>query len=326
MVRKMINRVPAWVLNVFGLAFGLYHAALGVIYIEANEQPSLVAAAVFSYIFALVPTIWVIGSRKLPLVFSWLNLLLAIVIPIAVNSTLDSKHLQDYSTWYVLGIGTLLGATAVRGRRSFAWLGFLALVIEIFIWGGIQGLAASGLPGVLSLVVAGHAISVGVERAIAQTKLLNERASSLAAETAAVESAGQLRSRLVGLTLRTALPTLELIASNGGKLTAEQRFAATLLEAGLRDEIRGPALLNDSIRASIRKARVRGVEVLVLDEGGLDGIDAQARVEILGKVAEAVDRVHEGRLTLRAPRGEEWRVTVAAVRPGENRPDLWLKL
>lgn len=321
-----MTKFPSWALNVCGLAFGLYHAVLGLVYIESNDQQNLVAAALFAYIFALIPSIWVIGSRRLPTVFAWVNLAVSILIPVAVNSTLDPKDLQDYSTWYVLGVGTLLGATAVRGRRTFAWLGFLALVTEIFIWGGLQGLLSSGLPGVLSLVVAGHAISIGVERAIKQANELNERALSLASETAAAEAASQLRSDLLGATLRTALPTLQTVVQNGGHLTDQEQGDARQLEAALRDEIRGTALLNASVRAAVSAARGRGVDVLMLDEGGLDGVAKPKIDSLLARVADAIDTVQGGRLTVRSPKGEEWNITIAAVRPGESRPDLWLKL
>jgi hypothetical protein len=135
-----------------------------------------------------------------------------------------------------------------------------------------------------------------------------------------------VRSSLLEKTLRTALPALNLIAALGGNLNESQKAEALLLEAGLRDEIRGEALLNDAMREAIKAARQRGAEVLVLDEGGLDGLDDAARNELLGRVAASIAGICSGRLTIRAPRGEDWRITVVAVRPGTAEPDLWLKL
>jgi hypothetical protein len=254
------------------------------------------------------------------------NLLVCAAIPIAINSQLDPAHLGDYATWYVLGVGTILGGTAVRGRRGFAWLGLLILVIEIAAWGGIGSLGSTGLPGVLSLIVTGHAVSIGVERAVKAARELNLRAAATAAETAAVEAAGEVRSRLMEQTLNRAIPALNLIAALGGQLNEKQKREARLLEAGLRDEIRGATLLNDQMRSAIMAARERGVEVLVLDEGGLDELSEADKREVLDKVAKSFEGVSEGRLTIRAPKGEEWRITVAAIRPGTSAPDLWLKV
>jgi hypothetical protein len=318
-------RVPTWLLSFFGLIFGLYHAVLGIIWINHNDRAEIVIAALLAYVAILIATIWVGESRAMPLWAAWLGLIVCALIPIAINSQLDASHLGDYATWYVLGVGTILGGLAVRGRRVLAWVGLAVLVLEIAAWGGVGSLASTGLPGVVSLIVTGHAVSLGVERAVKSAQELNRLAAVSAAETAAVEAAGAVRSKLLDKTLRTALPALNLIAALGGNLTDSQKSEALLLEAALRDEIRGEALLNDAMRAAIKAARERGVEVLVLDEGGLDGLEPEEREQLLNRASASFANVSAGRLTVRSPRGEDWRVTVAAVRPGTAAPDLWLK-
>ena len=318
-------RVPTWILSFFGLLFGLFHAVLGVIWIRENDRPEIVTVSLIAYLLILVPTIAVGSSRAMPRWLALINLVVCAAIPIAINSQLDPSHLGDYATWYVLGVGTILGGTAVRGRRGFAWIGLLVLVAEIAAWGGVGSLASTGLPGVLSLLVTGHAVSVGVERAVKAARELNDKAAETAAETAAVEAAGEVRSQLMEQTLSRAIPALNLIAALGGKLNENQKREARLLEAGLRDEIRGATLLNAQMRNAIMVARQRGVEVLVLDEGGIDDLTEVERISVLGKVANSIEAVTEGRLTIRAPKGEDWRITVAAIRPGTAAPDLWLK-
>jgi hypothetical protein len=317
--------VPTWILSFFGLLFGLFHAVLGVIWIRENDRPEIVTISLIAYLLILVPTIAVGSSRAMPRWLALINLVVCAAIPIAINSQLDPSHLGDYATWYVLGVGTILGGTAVRGRRGFAWIGLLVLVAEIAAWGGVGSLASTGLPGVLSLLVTGHAVSVGVERAVKAARELNDKAAETAAETAAVEAAGEVRSQLMEQTLSRAIPALNLIAALGGKLNENQKREARLLEAGLRDEIRGATLLNAQMRNAIMAARQRGVEVLVLDEGGIDDLTEVERISVLGKVANSIEAVTEGRLTIRAPKGEDWRITVAAIRPGTAAPDLWLK-
>lgn len=319
-------RVPTWLLSFFGLLFGLYHAVLGFIWLNKNDRPDIVLVALIAYVAVLIPMVTVGKSRSMPKAMSVVNLLVCAAIPLAIQTQLDASHLTDYATWYVLGVGTILGGTAVRGRRSIAWLGLIILVGEIAAWGGVSSLGSTGLPGVLSLIVTGHAVSVGVERAVKAAHELNQIAAETAAETAAVEAAGEVRSSLLEKTLRSALPALNLIAALGGDLNDAQKRESLLLEAGLRDEIRGEALLNDHMRQAIKAARERGLEVLVLDEGGLDGLTDDQREELLAKAASAFKDVQSGRLTIRAPRNESWRITVAAVRPGTAAPDLWVKL
>ena len=319
-------RVPTWLLSFFGLVFGLFHAVLGVLWIGENEHPAIVIIALVAYVLILLASISVGESRAIPQWLALTNLLVCAVIPLAINSQLDPTHLGDYATWYVLGVGTILGATAVRGRRRIAWLGLVVLIVEIAAWGGIESLASTGLPGVLSLMVTGHAVSLGVERAVTTARELNAKALETAAASAALEAAGQVRSQLAEQTLKTAMPALNLIAALGGRLNADQKREALLLEASLRDEIRGATLLNESMRAGIKAARQRRVEVLVLDEGGLDDLTAIEREEILDRAANAFSSVTEGRLTIRAPKGEDWKITVVAVRPGASAPDVWVKL
>jgi hypothetical protein len=319
-------KVPTWLLSFFGLVFGLFHAVLGIIWISKNDRPEIVIVALIAYVGILIPTIAVGRSRAMPKLVAIIDSVICALIPLAINTQLNPTHLGDYATWYVLGVGTILGGMAVRGQRILAWVGLIVLVGEIAMWGGVASLASTGLPGVLSLLVTGHAVSIGVERAVRSTSELNRLSEISAAETAAMEAASEVRSTLLEKTLRTALPALNLIAALGGALTEQQKSEALLLEAGLRDEIRGASLLNEAMRAAIKDARQRGIEVLVLDEGGLEGLAVSERDNLLNRAAASFVNVHAGRLTIRSPRGEEWRITVAAIRPGKSAPDLWLKL
>jgi hypothetical protein len=97
------------------------------------------------------------------------------------------------------------------------------------------------------------------------------------------------------------------------------------LEARLRDDIRGRDLVNEEVRLATRNARERGVEVVLLDEGGLTNISQIELNNILGKVSGAINSVAAGKIVVRSPRGESWLVTVIATRSGTEAPDLWLK-
>jgi hypothetical protein len=175
------------------------------------------------------------------------------------------------------------------------------------------------------LVFAGHAISKGIERAAKSAQKYTQQALEDETQLVVSKSAALERRNRLELALAGALPMLKIIESQNGKLTDSQKIEARLLEASLRDEIRGRELLNDDVRSAVRDARNRGIEVVILDEGGVDQLSPDDKKEILTKVCAAIKDVEQGRVTLRAPIGEAWRVTLVATRPGVAKPDIWLK-
>ena len=138
-------RVPTGLLTFFGLVFGLFHAVLGLLWLNKNDRAEIVIAALIAYVAILVPSMIVGKSRAMKRFQAWINVVVCALIPLAINTQLDPSHLGDYATWYVLGVGTILGGTAVRGRRGFAWIGLLVLVAEIAAWGGVGSLAVAHL-------------------------------------------------------------------------------------------------------------------------------------------------------------------------------------
>jgi hypothetical protein len=109
-------------------------------------------------------------------------------------------------------------------------------------------------------------------------------------------------------------------------LDEESKKEAKLLEAQLRDSIRGRELIDSKLQEAIRSARVRGVEVVVLDEGGMESLAENSKSEIRQKFATELDQVSSGRVTIRAPRGGKTHATFVASRPGTATPDVFLKL
>ena len=98
------------------------------------------------------------------------------------------------------------------------------------------------------------------------------------------------------------------------------------MEAQLRDEIRARALLNESVIKAARDARLRGVEVQLLDDGGLDDLSENARQSYLDEVCKRLDQVKAGKVVIRASMGEGWRLTMAAIQKDADRPDLFIRL
>lgn len=318
-------RIPRWLIGALAMLFMAFHVSLGITSIDMYPNQTTAWIAMILFVLVSVPTILAYPEVPMPIAQALFNLVAAALVPILINSNLATDQLNDYALWYVAAIGFLMGVTAVRQHKLIAWFGFAVMAIELIIWAGPGAIVKSGLTGSLLLVFAGHALSVGIASASRSIQSFNEQTREFEAEKAATTAARAERTKLVAIALAGAVPQLQLIKDKGGKLRDDQRIDARILEASLRDEIRGRGLMTDAIRAAAEAARRRGVEVIILDEGGMDDVSPDRRDGILTTVAAAMHGVVEGRMTLRAPSGESWNVTLAATRSGAPSPDVWLK-
>lgn len=318
-------RIPRWLVAILGLLFGLLHAGLGFASLDGYKDPILATTAIVIYIVAIIASMIFYRGPNLPVPQAILNLVVAALVPLMTNANLNPRTADMYSTWYVIGIATLMATTAVRQQKFIAWVGTAILVIQVISWAGLIAGIQAGLIGALMLVFSGHTISVGLRNAYRDTMAFTKLALDAQTEKVVNVAASEERRARLDSALRGALPMLNEIKNNHGKLNEHQKQEARLLEASLRDEIRGRGLMTKEIRDAVKSARLRGIEVVLLDEGGLDQISVGHRGEILSQVATAISKVKEGRITLRAPTDEAWRVTLVATRPGIAKPDLWLK-
>lgn len=318
-------RIPRWLVAILGILFASFHAGLGFSTLGESGMVNVALAALIIYLATVLPTIVLYRGIRLPTSQALLNLSAAALIPILVNTYLEPEQMSSYSTWYVMGVASLMAATAIRQQLVIAWTGTAILILQVILWAGIADGIQTGLPGALMLVFASHAISVGLANAYRETMQFNQEALETEMQQTANQVASEVRRSRLETALIGAMPMLKLIEAQRGRLDASQKFEAKLLEASLRDEIRGRALMNPAIRSAVRKARQRGVEVTVLDEGGLDSATQVEKSKMLAAVATAINKVSEGRVTLRSPAGEDWRVTLVATRPGVATPDVWLK-
>jgi len=282
------------------------------------------AAALIIYLVVGLTAVFYYRELKMPLVLAITVTATSLMIPLMVNTNLQPSALGTPATWYVTAVATILAISAVRQQRLWAWLGVVVLIVELLSWGGIESLFVSGLGGAIGLVAASHAISDVLERAAKQTAEFLEQAKATQAASAADSAIRLERSERIAATLEGALPMLELVAN--GNLSVGDRREATILEAELRDEIRGRMLINSKLKASVRSARSRGVEVVVLDEGGLVAISELERDSLRDRLANELDKINSGRVTIRSPQLADVRATFVASRKGTAKPDVFLKL
>lgn len=318
--------LPIVSIRLFVLAFGFYHAVLGVLNISNYLYQSYVWAALAIYAVGLVLNIFIIGDLRLPNWAASYSLIAAILIPILVSSAITIGDPNPYTTWYVAALGTLLGITAVRGHTNFAWIGVGFLIFEVLVWGGFGALFNSGLIGAVMLVLGAQASA----RVLAENEVLirqfRERAISTEAATAAKSAARLERETRLKQTLSGVLPQLEMIVSKKGRLSAKERSLAILTEAELRDQIRGRNLSHPELISETRKARERGVEIQLLDDGGLDDLSEEQASALLSRAANELKAINTGKVVIRSVAGENWNLTIAAIRKGAEQPDLFLRL
>jgi hypothetical protein len=317
-------RLPRWFVLIITTLFVLSPAVIGMLELfRAGFSLSSVAALVI-YLLVGLTSVFYSRELKMPIALAILVTVTSFVIPILVSLNLEPSALGTPATWYVTAGATILAIAAVRQQRFWAWIGILALTFELLSWGGLEGLFVSGLAGAIGLVGAAHAISVGLERSVRRTSEYLEEAKATQAATAADSAIRQERSARITATLEEALPLLETIAS--GNFSIEDRREATVLEAELRDEIRGRMLINSKLKAAVRSARSRGVEVVVLDDGGLVDISEQEKDSLRDRLAKELDEINSGRVTIRSPHLAGVRATFVASRAGTAKPDVFLKL
>jgi len=310
----------------FALGFGYYHAVLGVLNFTEYQRPIPAAVAIVLYLVAIS---WAVGHRPglgLPDEAVIFALLTAAVVPIlgiyAIGDTVDFRDL----TWFVVGIGTLMAVLAVRERGKVSWAGTLIMTVEMTIWGGIDILINGQLIGVILLVLAAQGVFAA---------LISSRRASLEFLSQALvvdsdrvaQSAARAHTRVrMRATLNSALPLLKLIEQKNGNMTASDNKELLLGEAGLRDQVRAPGFQDEKLLGAVLEARKKGLEVILMDDGGMDLLDAKERLQITDKLVETLDGLSAGKVVIRSVAGETWTVSLLAVSPGAAAPKVFLRL
>ena len=327
--------VPRWLLLVLGALFSAYHVILGIYSLAAPRSPWPAIAALILYSAATVMSLWPAKRVRMPDWLAAFNLAVSIVLPLLVTSQLDPDAENGYATWYVAAVGTLMTITAARRQLVAAWLGVIALAVQTVIWAGPLALGGLGVIGSIVWVGIAHMLTTALASAARETRRYAQAEREAAAWQAAQDAhlfEGRMR---LAHTNRIAAPMLRRIADRNGDLTDVQRGECRMLEAAIRDEIRGRMLLTDAVRSEVQRARERGATVTLLDEGGIDDLDEATRDRVLSQLAEALAGSHADRLIARTA-AESSPVAVTLVGlidaddPGDDTDDVevevWLEI
>lgn len=318
-------RTPRWLLALVSISFGTWHAVIGALAWESYQNHWLLILSIAIYLGTLTVSVSASPGLLIGPKYGSLVAFGAVATAVVASVGIAPDHSDPYATWFVGGMGALLGVLAARGQAKFAWLASFLVAMAVYFEGGLGELGEVGLEGMLILIAAGQATARAVIRADREVNELQK--TEIAAEAAIIsaKASGTERRKRLQHVLKEALPALSAISANNWDSQGHSPEELRQLEAGLRDDIRGRDLVNDEVRLAAKLARQRGVEVVLLDEGGLAGCSRVEIENILGKVAKAIESVNSGKIVVRSPLGERWLVTVIATRPGTQAPDLWLK-
>lgn len=105
--------------------------------------------------------------------------------------------------------------------------------------------------------------------------------------------AAQERDSEIGKLEALTRPLLERIAT-GERLSAEERAQCELLEARLRDQLRGGLIINGAVAEAAMAARRRGVDVTMIDDGGLRNASDDVQRAVRGAVLSALEFATSG--------------------------------
>ncbi|MBB2976364.1 signal transduction histidine kinase [Microbacterium endophyticum] len=329
------------ILTVIGVAFTAYLAARGLWWTGGVTSPPLIIASIILYV--TTTWLWIFwgarseresaAARDVPIWAAVLAMIVAVAVPNALMfATPVSGHYEPYVTWAIGGIGALMTILMVRGRWILAWTGMVLMGGSYMFWLGPLEALVYGLIGSIVWVAVAQLALIFLVRASRDAQKLAELQQAASAWQAAHAGRAQERRMHVRRALAEAGPILSRTIVTSGELTPEERAAARLAEWRLRDELRAARLLDNGVRDAVDDLRKRGVNVMLLDEGGLDGLNDQALGAIRAELADILRGATSPRLYVRTSPDETIAVTVVGRAPApqgsgdEDAVELWREI
>ncbi|WP_138998303.1 hypothetical protein [Rhodococcus zopfii] len=234
------------------------------------------------------------------------------VVSCGLVLTVVPAPMSDLSPLWTVGLSKIIFSfMCVRGRVGLAWLGLVLMIATAMTWSGqserfgFAVLAINAAPVLMGTVFA-YTIRPVIRSIYALREQSTQRIAAEAAASAMIEERDAQLDRLDEL----ARPLLERIAS-GSQLDDAELLECLLLEARLRDTLRAPMLQDPALVEEVTAARRRGVEVVLLDDHGMDGAEPAVRERVQGAVADELAAVADGSVTVRVlPPGRAAMVSV----------------
>ena len=313
-------------LGLISILFGLYHALIGLVSLSEYREVMPAVVALVIYLFCLIWSLLDNDGIKMRFSAALLIMLLTIFISYLVFGSLDEVRQSSFTTWHVAAVSTVLSVITIRQYPILGWLGFFFLVAQTLMWGGFDVVFNSGIIGGAILISVSQAAYWVIMSTSKSAEDFRKKSLEIDMSIEVANASQEVRAQRLNQILKDVFPLLSIISENEGRLNDQQRKSALLLEAELRDRIRAPHLLNEDVVLAVRLARMRGVEVQLLDDGGLDDLDLEQRTPYLAEICSRLSVVQAGKVVIRAAKGDDWRLTMAAIRKDKDRPELFVRL
>lgn len=296
-----IGTPGAWVLVTL---FGATYATLTVL----SARDVLLGPAGFNLLVTAGAALFLMSPAPDPL--PWWRVVIGVavvqVVTLVAIGYLEPVGWPGWRSWNFGACTFLMFALALRGRPLAGFLGVLGMAGIAVAWTALTvGDPLHGLVLTYQQIVsyaAGALIRVVLARAARRIAQFHETESARAAwEARAAAGARELAEQLSALR-REAGPVLHRIAT--GRVTPEERRTASVVEAELRDRLRGRRIAHGELVDAARRARVRGRTVWLLDDA--DGVDLadSALSHAVRAAAAAVARSTADSITVRLARHE----------------------
>lgn len=244
-----------------------------------------------------------------------LKRVLAVIGLIAVSTLLMLEQLlvsgaSGFLNWNYNAANFILFAVALRGRIAWAWIGLGVVSAITLTWSQVvtggpwQGIFV--VYGEVGSLLAGTFFAVVLRTATRRVRTLQRVRRQLVGQEHMLAETEQQRAAQLMLVRQRVIPVLTSIAE--GRLNATQRREHRLLEAALRDEIRGARLAAEPLASAVRAARARGIDVVLLD----DADEVRLEWDDLEWAADVIADIVRDSVTLRLS-GDPVVITIATV-------------
>lgn len=190
----------------------------------------------------------------------------------------------------------------VRGRARWAWLGFVLVIglswVAVAAWGWRPGTAVPVALRMLAAMVPASLMMLYVRPLLAFARVLDRREVAAVQASAAHEATLiQRRAQLDALN-EEVRPFLERLSVGDGFSPGEV-MRARLVEAELRDEVRGRGWMSQPVRDAAAAARERGVDVRLFDDRRVDARGGVADGPLHAELVAVLTRARRGGVTAR---------------------------
>ena len=242
-------------------------------------------------------------AHRIPVREAALVVAAAGVANVLVLFQIDFAGWPGYAAW-CLGAGAAVCCGLIaRERPRQAWAGLILIIVVIGVW----TLSTGRNPANIFALGSGQFSTLLIWYLTARISI-DITARTAASEAAGAEIAAQRRAhresealmRQAMVSVRRRIEPLLTAIAEGAPITAGMRARARMLEAELRDERRAPFFTGTRVIESARAARIRGIDVILLDDRGTSGgLTDDAQKTIINQAIRALDDARRGQVVIR---------------------------